>query len=131
MTEFYHEAGRLVRGMLEDELRQADPELWRLVDGALADAILLNSQLVVKPFTQDDILAKTHHNVLAFCEGLRRGQPVPLREERSQIEIERSKSSFTDLQDWCREVVWWGNKKGAYLYSNRLVPVESQLSGHF
>jgi hypothetical protein len=27
--------------------------------------------------------------------------------------------------------VWWGNKKGAYLYNARLVAVERQLAGHF
>ena len=37
--------------------------------------------------------------------------------------------AFEDFQAWCREVVWWGNKKGAYLYPNR--SVEKQLAGHF
>ena len=49
----------------------------------------------------------------------------------SRVEIERSKSYYPDLLEWCREVVWWGNKKGAYLYVNRNVSVEPQLAGHF
>ena len=32
-------------------------------------------------------------------------------------------------EDWCREVIWYGNKKGAYLYGNRAL--EPQLAGHF
>ena len=31
--------------------------------------------------------------------------------------------------DWCREVVWYGNKKGAYLYGNKALA--KHLAGHF
>ena len=37
--------------------------------------------------------------------------------------------SGNPLDDWCREVIWYGNKKGAYLYGSNIV--EPQLSGHF
>jgi len=29
--------------------------------------------------------------------------------------------------DWCREVIWYGNKKGAYLYTN--CTVEPEIAG--
>jgi len=40
------------------------------------------------------------------------------------------------LQRWSQEVVWWGNKKGAYLYyienlSGPEVTSDRQLAGHF
>jgi hypothetical protein len=59
---------------------------------------------------------------------------VPLAQGAYSIVVERSKSHYPDFDRWCREVVWWGNKKGAYLYSNRSSgnPVsDRQLAGHF
>jgi radical SAM superfamily enzyme YgiQ (UPF0313 family) len=131
LDRFYEEAGWLLARLVEPSLQVLAPAMRRLVEGAIADAVRLNAALVAKPFVRDDVRLAYRHNVLAFCDALRRGQPIALREEPGDVEIQRSKSSYSDLQDWCREVVWWGNKKGAYLYTNRLVPVEPELSGHY
>jgi hypothetical protein len=45
--------------------------------------------------------------------------------------IDRSSKPYYDFQTWCREVVWWGNKKGAYLYDRRSDAVEKELAGHY
>lgn len=131
LSRFYEEADRLLMSLIAPTLPSLDAALSKTMQGALADAIKLNASLVAKPFAADDIRVSTRYNVLAFCNGLRHGQPVPLRESPAEIEIQRSKSYYDDIQTWCREVVWWGNKKGAYLYVNRMIPVEPQLSGHF
>ena len=123
LAAFYEEAGRLLPGMIKQS--------WPLLEGAVREAITLNAALISQPFVRDDITVATRYNILEFCDGLRRGAPVALREVPSRVEIERSKSYYSDLLEWCREVVWWGNKKGAYLYVNRNVSVEPQLAGHF
>ena len=46
-----------------------------------------------------------------------------------QAEIDRETRAYTDFRAWCKEVVWWGNKKGAYLYTNNTR--EQQLAGHY
>jgi hypothetical protein len=123
LPAFYEEAGRLLPGMIDQS--------WPLLEGAVREAIRLNAALISQPFVRDDVTIVTRYNILEFCDGLRRGAPVALREAPSRVEIERSKSYYPDLLEWCREVVWWGNKKGAYLYVNRNVSVEPQLAGHF
>jgi len=123
LPAFYEEAGRLLPGMIDQS--------WPLLEGAVREAIRLNAALISQPFVSDDVTIVTRYNILEFCDGLRRGAPVALREASSRVEIERSKSYYPDLLEWCREVVWWGNKKGAYLYVNRNVSVEPQLAGHF
>jgi radical SAM superfamily enzyme YgiQ (UPF0313 family) len=123
LPAFYQEAGRLLPAMIDQS--------WPLLEGAVREAIKLNAALISQPFVRDDITIVTRYNILEFCDGLRRGAPVALREAPSRVEIERSKSYYPDLLEWCREVVWWGNKKGAYLYVNRNVSVEPQLAGHF
>jgi hypothetical protein len=131
LDRFYDEAGRLLEVLLEPSLRVLAPNMRRLVEGAIMEAVMLNSVLVARPHAAEDVRVSCRYNVLPFCDAMRRGQTVPLREEPAEVEIERGRSFYADLQDWCREVVWWGNKKGAYLYINRLVPVEPQLSGHY
>jgi radical SAM superfamily enzyme YgiQ (UPF0313 family) len=123
LQTFYKEAARLLPGMLDRS--------WPMLESAVQEAITLNATLMSQPFVPDDITISTRYNILEFCDGLRKGVPVALRETPSRVEIERSKSYYSDLLEWCREVVWWGNKKGAYLYLNRNVSVEPQLAGHF
>ena len=123
LPAFYEEAGRLLPAMIDQS--------WPLLEGAVREAIRLNAALISQPFVRNDVTIVTRYNILEFCDGLRRGTPVALREAPSRVEIERSKSYYPDLLEWCREVVWWGNKKGAYLYINRNVSVEPQLAGHF
>lgn len=131
LADFYAEAGRRLLELVEKSRHLVDDELWKLLVPALKDAIKLNADLVVQPFLKDDLVVSVRTNVLAFCDALRRGKPIPLREQPNEIQIQRSKSFYRSIDDWCREVVWWGNKKGAYLYSNRSVPVEPELAGHY
>jgi radical SAM superfamily enzyme YgiQ (UPF0313 family) len=123
LQAFYDEATRLLLGLLDKS--------WPMLNAAVGEAISLNAALMSQPFVRDDVTVTTRYNVLEFCDGLRVGKPVALAERPSQVQIERSKSYYPDLLDWCREVVWWGNKKGAYLYTNRIAQVEAQLAGHF
>ena len=73
------------------------------------------------------------HETARFASGLPYSGPrltvATLRKVQTIVEIERAKSAYNDFQTWCQEVVWWGNKKGAYLYSNK--SSEKQLAGHF
>ena len=98
---------------------------------ALEDAVRINGALVSQPFINDDITVTIDYDIIGFCRGIREGHPRPLAQQRTNVEIRRSASYYADLNTWCREVVWFGNKKGAYLYNSRLVQVERQLAGHF
>ncbi len=97
----------------------------------MQDAVAVNGALVSQPFVKDDIAVSINHDIVGFCRGIREGRPKPLERRQTTIEIRRSASYHADFNAWCREVVWWGNKKGAYLYGARLVAVERQLAGHF
>ena len=47
------------------------------------------------------------------------------------VEIDRTSKPYDDFQKWCREIVWWGNKKGAYLYSPNATAITPELAGHY
>ena len=47
------------------------------------------------------------------------------------VEVDRTSKRYDDFQKWCREIVWWGNKKGAYLYSPRSAAITPELAGNY
>ena len=49
----------------------------------------------------------------------------------TEREIDRAARPYDDFQKWCREIVWWGNKKGAYLYSPNATEITPELAGHY
>lgn len=120
--QFYREAADVLKDVIADTGTGADLS-------PLEEAVTLNRNLVSQPFVHDDITVSLNYNLMEFYQSVRKNEPVPLRETENSVVIERSAKSYNDLQTWCREVVWWGNKKGAYLYSNRAG--ERQLAGHF
>ena len=122
MERFYFEAQDLITNLVTSRNLSIPTE-------ALGDAIKVNEMLVSKPFTSDVIQCNLRYNVLDVWNDVREGLPANLVAKPSKIVIDRTQKSFDDLNEWCREVVWWGNKKGAYLYNGD--PATKQLSGHF
>lgn len=124
IDRFYDEAHALLRDIIGAEADQ-------LAGAVLADAIRLNGALVCKPGATTDLTLSLRHDVANFVEGVKKGRPRPLDTRAIAVTIRRGAHVFDSLERWCREVVWWGNKKGAYLYGGRALRVEPQLAGHF
>lgn len=122
LDQFYGEAGALLRRM-GVEKGVGDEAL-----AALEDALRLNFSLLHQPFVFDDSEIQLHFNVFEFYQGILKGAPVQLERRQVRLRIERSRRPYDDFQKWCREIVWWGNKKGAYLYSN--TALNRELAGH-
>ena len=72
-----------------------------------------------------------NNNIIEFWDNIKNGIETSLHESSCDVLVERNKSQYLQLETWCREVVWWGNKKGAYLYTNRVSNIEPQLAGHY
>ncbi len=121
---FYDEARRLLLSLLQDRCR-------RSLIAAIEEAVSLNGALVRQPFERDDVVLRLNHDLPRFWNDVRNGEPGILEERPLVVHIDRSSRRFDDFQTWCREVVWWGNKKGAYLYDNRAEALEKELAGHY
>ena len=122
LSVFFEEASILLGKTLESYLSTVP-------DGALADAVKVNQALLKRPFALDDVIIETNYDVVRFYDKIRRGVREPLDVRPTTVCVERSKAYYDDLNTWCREVVWWGNKKGAYLYGDNVL--EKQLAGHY
>ena len=127
---FYLEVEKLL-STFPVESRSAD------LSDILGNAIALNRVLVSQPFLETDVSVQSRHNIIEYWRGICEGQPVPLVKGDYVYQVFRTRSKYDDFQKWCREVVWWGNKKGAYLFpvsadtgASRF-PATSELAGHY
>ena len=119
---FYDE----VEALLMEFLAEQD---LKLPQGVLHEAIELNRSLIKLPFLTTDLELETSYNIWDFYRATLVGDKVPLEQRRVINRIERAKHVYHSWVDWYREVIWYGNKKGAYLYGNE--SVEPELAGHY
>ena len=82
----------------------------------ILEAISINHALVSQPFISNDIVVHSKFNIIEYWKGICEGQSVALNKGSYSYNLMRSQRNYTDFSQWCKEVVWWGNKKGAYLY---------------
>lgn len=123
MEAFYMEAENL----LLELCRKADAGLE--VEAPLKEAVKVNRCLIHQPFVFDDIEIELEYDIVSFYDNVRCGNRKKLEKTDNLLRVERAKRSYDDLQAWCQEIVWWGNKKGAYLYPNNVKT--KQLAGHY
>ncbi|MBF0401133.1 MAG: radical SAM protein [Magnetococcales bacterium] len=112
LEQFYQESGALLQRLAREA--GCDERLG----AALADALRLNLALVHQPFVVDDVEIELNHNMMDYYQGVLKGLQLPLEARPTRLRIERARRSYDHFQTWCREIVWWGNKKGAYLYGS-------------
>jgi radical SAM superfamily enzyme YgiQ (UPF0313 family) len=121
---FYAEAGKLLAETVT--ARHAG-----LPMDVIEDAIKLNHALVHQPFARTNLTVKLRYDILDYWHKVRTGEQALLREQPMLVEVDRTAKPYDDFQKWCREIVWWGNKKGAYLYSPTAKEITPELAGHY
>lgn len=124
MQQFYHEAEQLMTRLAAEAPEKLPPRL-------LEDTFRLNRELVSRPFAGNDITVDIDYDILSYWQAARQNEPQPMRREPTRVVVRRSKSRYDNFSDWCREVVWWGNKKGAYLYTSESAEMTPELAGHY
>jgi len=121
---FYAEAGKLLAETVSARHAGLPMEV-------IDEAIRLNHALVHQPFAKTNLKVKLNYDLLDYWNKVRGGEQALLREQPMVIEIDRTSKPYDDFQKWCREIVWWGNKKGAYLYSPTASAITQELAGHY
>lgn len=121
---FYDEAGRLLAEVVSQKNSSLPMDI-------IEEAIRLNHALVHQPFVKENLRVRLRYDLLDYWQKVRAGEEAVLREGALEVEIDRTSKPYNDFQKWCREIVWWGNKKGAYLYSPRAAAISPELAGHY
>ncbi|MBL4889304.1 MAG: radical SAM protein [Candidatus Lindowbacteria bacterium] len=120
---FYEESKLVLQAFLDDRN-------LALPDGLLDQSVDMNFRMLKLPFKKDDEVVKSSWNIWEYYRGIFSGRPVDLKKKDSAYKIDKTTASWDSIDDWWREVIWWCNKKGAYLYPNKPYD-EKDLSGHF
>jgi radical SAM superfamily enzyme YgiQ (UPF0313 family) len=121
---FYAEAGKLLAETLAARHGSLPMDV-------IDEAVRLNHALVNQPFAAENRTIKLRYDLLGYWQAVRNGEQALLRETPVLVEIDRLAKRYDDFQTWCREIVWWGNKKGAYLYSPTAMEITPELAGHY
>ena len=95
------------------------------------EAIRLNHALVHQPFAKDNLKIRLRYDLLDYWHKVRGGEQALAAREAAGDRDRPHGKPYDDFQKWCREIVWWGNKKGAYLYSPRSAAITPELAGHY
>ncbi|PIQ86834.1 MAG: hypothetical protein COV74_03110 [Candidatus Omnitrophica bacterium CG11_big_fil_rev_8_21_14_0_20_45_26] len=119
---FYREA----QSILERFLKQKS---IKLPDNILTDAVLLNQSLIKQPFQTKNIKIQLHYNLFEYYQAARQSEMVNLEDKPVTHLVDRTTQQWHSWEEWYEKVVWFGNKKGAYLYTN--TPTDIELAGHF
>jgi radical SAM superfamily enzyme YgiQ (UPF0313 family) len=109
LDRFYFEAEKLMYGLVGDKKIES-------ADAVLHDAVTLNRMLLKKPFQKDNVAVTLGYNIWELYTSVLKSVSAPLKSGRYRHIIDRTSITWPSWEDWCREVVWYGNKKGAYLY---------------
>lgn len=122
LGRFYKEAEEMLAHFLASKYVQLPSQL-------LHEAIDLNRNLIKLPCQTEDLDLTLSYNIGEFYQSVLVGVPIPLENRECTYHINRTGQIFLSWEDWFRDVIWYGTKKGAYLYGNNLV--ERQIEGHF
>lgn len=112
LAEFYKEAKQFIGKFLRKQ-KITDYQL------ILHDAIFLNQNLLKMPFQNKNLDIKLSYNIWEVYRANLTGKKVTLIKGDYHYEIDRTSVHWNSWEDWCREVVWYGNKRGAYFYPCR------------
>jgi len=109
LNVFYETAKQEIVRFLREKKLNFPPDL-------LDEAIYLNKNLIKLPFQNEDLNIQLPHNILEVYQSFLKGASLPVKKGNYSYRIDRSSKSWSSWEDWCKEVVWYENKKGAYLY---------------
>ena len=119
LGKFYEEARELIFNNVGNSLN-SEP---------LFEAIKLNQYLIKTPFHSNDLYFDANFNISEFVQSIILGAQVPLTNAMpTKIKIDRTSESWDSWDDWYRKVVWYGNRRGAYLFGTNVVG--SEIAGH-
>lgn len=122
INTFYEECHQLFIDLIKSEFKCIDCNV-------LKESIELNKSLLKLPFVNNDIEIDLSSDLMKYYRNFLEDGKAELDQTPVRYKIERSKAIYNDWNQWFKEVVWYGNKKGAYLHGNW--EKEYQLQGHF
>ncbi len=123
---------KLCRENLDEFYKQSEQLLFEFIkqnsldfsQQFLTEGIKLNKSLIKLPNCNQDLEINCSYNIYELYQSALEEQALSLREGSFKYLVNRSKESWCNLEDWLMEVVWYGTKRGAYLYDCKSVSLK-------
>lgn len=110
LETFYEETEAILGELLKEKSMDIAP--------ILKEAILMNKNLINQPFQTQDLDLELSYNIWEFYQAARKGIKIPLENQPIRYHIDRTAATWSSWEDWFKEVVWYGSKRGAYFNKN-------------
>lgn len=109
MNEFYKESSKILTEILKSHGYSGFEQI-------LHESLMFNEQLIKVPFVDTNLDIELSYNIWDVYRASLIGKNIQIQPGKYNYIIDRSSQTWNSWEQWYREVVWYGNKKGAYLY---------------
>ena len=115
IEDFYKEASKALIELMND----------KKYDLIIEEATMFNFHLLRKPMINSNLNFTLHYNIHEFYFNALNGKNTSINPGEYNLRIERTKDQVMDWQEWARKVLWYGHRRGNYLYE--FVPLSKNL----
>ena len=85
----------------------------------ISQSIMINYEMLKLPNRDENYEVTLGYNIIDFYKSVLTGKQTKLQKGKFNYRIERKSEKWFSNQDWAKKVVWYANKKGAYLYGSK------------
>ena len=121
LSKFYEEAYSAFSMLAKNSNRDVSLVLLR-------DAITLNQSLIKMPFVDTNLKINLSYNLWDFYRMVLLGKPIELELKENEYVIDRTTEKWKTWEEWYEKMVWYSNRRGAYLYGN--IRLGQEIAGH-
>ena len=114
VSNFYKEAENL----LLKKMIALDSKFSRFKN-LISQSIMVNYEMLKLPKREKNYEVTLNYNIIDFYKSVLVGKKTKLQKGKFNYRIERKSEKWLSNQDWAKKVVWYANKKGAYLYGSK------------
>lgn len=116
LNDFYKESVQLFGEILGCGLTME-------VNNLLQESALISNLLVRLPFEGDDVEVDITHNIPQYVKSIILGNKTKLQAGNYKIKVIRAGTQLQGWSEWAKRVIWFGNRRGAYLYDFECIEV--------
>jgi len=110
LQDFYDEVEKVISRFLDKKKIQG-------YQPVLHESLKLNKNLMKLPLQEKDLDLHLNYNLWDVYRGTLKGVDVPIKKGSFCYIIDRTSKKWSSWDVWCKEVIWYENKKGAYIYN--------------
>jgi len=95
----------------------------------LLSSLELNKSLIKLPFQNEDININLRYNIWDVYRTVLLGGTADYKSGHYSYCIDRTTDRWSSWNEWCQKMVWYCNRRGAYLYGNK--NPHKEIAGHY